>query len=474
MTGLRQKKSWRAALTRHHLASALSALLLASAPAQAAPAEETRPRILLISDIGNEPDDSESFVRFLLYANHFDIQGLVASTSTHQRDKVQPELFRERIAAYGKVLPNLRRHASGWPAAERLQSLVRSGVARYGMAGVGAGKDTPASRLIVEAVDAGDRPLFVPVWGGAADLAQALWTARATRSPARLAAFVSKLRVYSISDQDDAGPWIRRNFPSLFWIASIHGWNQYGMAAWTGISRDVMLPEKWPAAETVTNAWLEQHIRKGPLGSLYPPHLFIMEGDTPSFLSLIPNGLNDPERPDHGGWGGRYVKSDLAAGHYGDSVDSFVDESGNRHSSNQATIFRWRRAFQNDFAARIQWSLTPDYIRANHAPEPVVNGAGGHRPLRISARPGQRIQLDAAGSGDPDGQALTWRWWQYAEPSGGFRPPSIEIVGSSASKASFVVPNLDAPTEIHVILEATDDGTPALTRYRRVIVAVRP
>jgi hypothetical protein len=462
--------------TRRRIAIALSATLLAStaAPAAPPPAEEARPRVLLISDIGNEPDDSESFVRFLLYANHFDIEGIVASTSTHQRDKVQPGLFRERIAAYGKVLPNLRRHAAGWPDADRLQSLVRSGVARYGMEGVGPGKDTPASRLIVEAVDASDQPLWVPVCGGAADLAQALSIVRETRSPEQVAAFVAKLRVYSISDQDDAGPWIRRNFPQLFWIASVHGWNQYGMATWTGISRDVMLPDKWPAAEMVTNAWLAEHIRKGPLGSLYPPHQFIMEGDTPAFLFLIPNGLNLPERPDYGGWGGRYVKSDLAAGHFGDTVDSFVDEAGIRHSSNQATIFRWRRAFQNDFAARIQWSLTPDYGRANHAPDLVVNGRPGRAPLRLVARPGDRIRLNAAGSHDPDGDALSWRWWQYAEPSGGFRAPSIEIQNGRAAGASFVVPKVDAPTEFHVILEATDGGTPALTRYRRVIVAVQP
>jgi hypothetical protein len=235
-----------------------------------------------------------------------------------------------------------------------------------------------------------------------------------------------------------------------------------------------MRPDKWPAAEMVTNDWLAQHIRKGPLGSLYPPHQYIMEGDTPSFLSLIPNGLNLPERPDYGGWGGRYVKSDLAAGHYGDSVDTFVGQDGIRYSSNQATIFRWREAFQSDFAARMQWALTDRLDAANHAPNAIVNGLAGRAPLQLTARPGDRVALDAAGSSDPDGNTLSYLWWQYPEPSGGFRPPSITIEGSGGARASFVVPKVSAPTEIHVILEAKDNGTPALTRYRRVIVAVVP
>ncbi|WP_371416684.1 nucleoside hydrolase-like domain-containing protein [Sphingosinicella sp. BN140058] len=454
---------------------ALAFAALVAAPPAVQAQDAPKPRVLLISDIGNEPDDSESFVRFLLYANEFDVEGIVAATSTHQRNRVRPDLFQERIAAYGRVLPNLRRHASGYPDAARLQSLVRSGVSRYGMDGVGPGKDSAASRLIVAAVDrADDRPVWIPTWGGAADLAQALWTVRETRSAEDLATFVSRLRVYSISDQDDAGPWIRRTFPQIFWIASVHGWNQYDMAAWTGISRDVMLPDKWPAAETVTNGWLAAHIRKGPLGSLYPPHQFIMEGDTPSFLSLIPNGLNNPERPDHGGWGGRYVRSDLAAGHYGDAVDTFTAADGTRYASNQATIFRWRDAFQRDFAARVQWSITAKVEDANHAPNLVVNAQAGQRPLTIAGRSGDRILLDAAGSSDPDGNVLAYRWWHYAEPSGGFRPPTIALHGSASAKADFIIPKVDAPTDIHVILEVTDNGVPALTRYRRVIVAARP
>lgn len=465
----RQVRLWLAAL------AGLGALSAGSV-GQARSAVE-KPRVIVLSDIGNEPDDSESLVRLLLYANVLDLEGLVATTSTWQRDRVQPQLMRERIAAYGQVLPNLRRHADGYPEAAGLEALVRSGAAAYGMRGVGQGKDTDGSRLIIAAVDRPDpRPVYVSVWGGALDLAQALWTVRATRTPEQMKAFVAKLRVYSISDQDDAGPWLRQNFPDLFWIASVHGWGQYGQAAWTGISADVLRPAKWPAGEMVTNAWLETNIRRGPLGALYPPHQFIMEGDTPAFLWLIPNGLNVPEHPEYGGWGGRYVPTYEGAAQYGDTQDAVPGPDGTRWLSNQATIFRWREAFQNDFAARIGWTLTPDRARANHPPALVLNGAPGDAPVTLQAKAGQTVALSAAGSRDPDDDRLTYRWWQYAEPSGrpGFSPPKLDLVDADKPQASVVAPAVKEAVVYHIVLEVRDAGAPAITRYRRVLLDVHP
>ena len=82
------------------------------------------------------------------------------------------------------------------------------------MAAVGEGRSRPGSRLLLAALEKPDpRPLWVSVWGGANTLAQALFDARRDRAPERLAELVGKLRVYAISDQDDAGPWLRREFP---------------------------------------------------------------------------------------------------------------------------------------------------------------------------------------------------------------------------------------------------------------------
>lgn len=171
---------------------------------------------------------------------------------------------------------------------------------------------SPGAGFLIEVALRDDpRPLRVGVWGGANTLAQALLHARKTLDAATLGRFVGKLRVYAISDQDDAGPWVRREFPSLFYIVkpSPPNGEEYGSATWTGISGDEFYRNGEGANfTTVSHAWIDRNIRsRGPLGAAYPRHMFIMEGDTPAFLGLTHNGLNSAERPSFGGWGGRYV-----------------------------------------------------------------------------------------------------------------------------------------------------------------------
>lgn len=270
-----------------------------------------KPRVFVLTDIENEPDDAQSMVRFLTYANQFDVEGLVATTSVHQRDRTAAWRIREIVEAYRKVRDNLEKHEAGFPSAERLLSFVTEGLPSYGMQAVGEGKDSPGSQALIAAVDRDDaRPLWVPVWGGPNVLAQALWRVRATRPAEALAKFVDKLRVYTISDQDDSGPWIRKTFPALFYITSpgFSTGGAYHYATWSGISGD-SVHGRFAGGDfsLVDNPWLDQNIRsKRPLGAQYPSVKYLMEGDTPSFLGLVQNGLNVPERPDWGGWGGRY------------------------------------------------------------------------------------------------------------------------------------------------------------------------
>ena len=270
-----------------------------------------KPRVFVLTDIENEPDDAMSMVRFLTYANHYDIEGLVATTSIHQRGRVAPQRIRRIVEAYGQVRDNLEEHEPGFPTAEFLLRRISEGLPVYGMDGVGTGKDSPGSERLIQAVDKDDpRPLWVTVWGGPSVLAQALWKVRATRSADELERFVAKLRVYTISDQDNSGPWLRQEFPGLFYIASpgFNAGGAYHHATWSGISGDYFHARFVGADFTlVTNEWLDRHIRsKGPLGAEYPLWEYLMEGDTPSFLNLIDNGLSDPDHPNWGGWGGRY------------------------------------------------------------------------------------------------------------------------------------------------------------------------
>ncbi|GAB6166057.1 hypothetical protein JCM19992_20570 [Thermostilla marina] len=207
-------------------------------------AVETSPaksRIVVLTDISNEPDDEESLVRFLVYADQFDVEGLIATTSTWLRRGPREDLIRRHLNAYAQVLPNLGKHAAGYPSAESLMAVTATGQPEYGMAAVGPGKTTPGSRLILQAARRPDpRPLWITVWGGANTLAQALDDARRECSPKELRTLTSRLRVYTISDQDDAGPWLRKTFPDLFYIVSpsTTDWKEYWRATWTGISGD--------------------------------------------------------------------------------------------------------------------------------------------------------------------------------------------------------------------------------------------
>lgn len=461
-----------------------------------------KPRVVVLSDMGNEPDDQMSFVRLLLYANELDLEALIATTSTWQKNKVQPDTMRKLVAAYGQVRSNLLKHAAGWPEAAALDRLISAGQPAYGRAAVGPDKMSPGAEALIRAADRPDaRPLWITIWGGANTLAQVLQHVRATRPPAAVDKFVARLRINSISDQDDAGPWLRREFPNLHYLVkpSSPDSGEYLYATWTGISGDVYYRNCAGAdGSTITNEWLEKNIRvKGPLGKLYPQFEFIMEGDTPSFLGLTNNGLNSYRNPSWGGWGGRYIwrqpygetRSIWTQG--GDmfrrvtSQDSVTGTDGKTYISDQATIWRWRSAFQHEFAARMDWTIKA-FAEANHNPMVTVNGKDGTAPLTIDAQVGQPLTLDASLSQDPDGHKLTFQWFHYAEAGlvPGTNLAAVTIAQGETAKATVTATaacravwrpmNRPCPTGVaHIILAVTDSGSPALTSYRRIILNVR-
>jgi Protein of unknown function (DUF1593) len=484
-------------LARLRCHALFGALLLAFGLAASAATDETSParahRLVVLTDVENEPDDTQSLVRLMLYSNVIDLQGLVATTSIHMKHRPSPQSIRRVIDAYGKVRDNLLLHEPGFPAVATLQALVKEGAASYGMLAVGPEQESEGSEWIIRLLDQPDeRPLWVTAWGGPNTLAQALHKLRATRTEAELKRLVAKLRVYTISDQDDSGPWIRKNFPDLFYIVSPGG---YGAATWTGI----MHAEPGFDNTSISNRWLAENIQQGhgPLGAIYPDVAYGMEGDTPSFLALIPNGLNVPEHPEWGGWGGRYERyvPELAAldpaGFTGgvpvdpetrpiwtNAVDDYAPPVAGEYGramrageksmkSFRTTIWRWRDDFQRDFAARMDWTILPR-AAANHPPVPVLA-----HPEAVTVKSGERFVLDAHGSTDPDGDNLGFWWFQY--PEAGTYRGKIPLQGAeNIWRIGFVAPKVEKPETAHFILRLTDKGTPALTRYRRVIVTLVP
>ncbi len=483
-------------------------------------------RVIVITDIANEPDDQMSMVRFLVYSNEFDIEGIIAATSTWMRNRVRPDAVQNVIEAYDQVRPNLILNSPDYPATELLRQAVTTGQPSYGIAAVGSGKMSPGAERIIQAVDQGvrrqdPRPLWITVWGGANTLAQALFQVRQTRSAADTAAFVSHLRVYTISDQDDSGPWIRREFPSLFYIAnpSTPDGDEYYRATWTGISGDLFYRNGNGADfTTFSRSWVDANVRaKGPMGGLYILPCCIHEGDTPSFLGLINNGLDSFMSPAWGGWGGRYVwrqpygESRPLWTQGGDSYpgkdssrDTVTGIDGAQYTSDQATIWRWRTAFQNDFAARMDWTVK-DAHHANHNPLVVVNGQAGKSPVTIQVEPGKPVTLDASGTTDPDGDAVTYKWFFYTEAGTGIPGEPVVagvpvVIGGGGNQAEGGIPSaaggtapqpparlildrgdgpvihatLRTPGVAHVILSVEDKGTPSLTSYRRVILRSTP
>ncbi|MEQ8684878.1 MAG: DUF1593 domain-containing protein [Imperialibacter sp.] len=448
-------------------------------------------RVVILSDIEAEPDDIESFVRLVLYSNVIDIKGMVATTSIWKKTSVAPESIRKVIRAYGKVQPNLLKHEAGFPEASALLAIVKEGLPVYGMLGVGDGKDSEGSDWIIKVLEEKDnRPLWVTAWGGVNTLAQALHKIQKTKSPAEAKRLIAKLRVYTISDQDDSGIWIRNNFPSLFYIVSPG--DHYGSATWSAINNVI----KGTDNEKISNPWIAQNIQQdhGPLGVEYPDVAWGMEGDTPSFLGLIPNGLNEPEHPEWGGWGGRYelYKPDIATLKQGssgvpfeqetrpiwtDTKDSYtpyvpslygrtVRRDTVSFNNNKATLFRWRDDFQNDFAARMDW-CTMSYEEANHPPTPVLEHAD-----RLTVKSGEGFGLDAFSSTDPDGDNLSFLWFHY--PEAGSYKKQIDISAENVHGVYVKAPVVDKEETLHFILKLSDKGSPVLTRYKRVIVTVVP
>lgn len=414
-----------------------------------------KPRIINTTDLGADPDDEQSMVRQLVSANEFDIEGLIVATGCWKKSQNNTEMLDNLVKAYSRAYPNLKIHADGYPSPEYLKDISVMGQYVYGMGDVGTGKDSPGSELIIRAVDKDDpRPVWVMGWGGMNTVAQAIWKVRESRSPAELEKFLSKLRLFDVLGQDDSGAWIAKNFPEVFYIRAteVYGW-------------------------APSDEYIDENIQShGPLGAAYSDRKYATEGDSPSFMHIYPTGLNNPEQIDQGGWGGRFSFTKKAGIRSMSCVNKENETKydpyymyGNTSEGSEA-IKRWSKAYNNDFAARMDWSITDNYSDANHHPIAVLNGDKTKQVLEIKAAPGSTVELSAEGSSDPDGNAITYSWSFYDDPSS--YDGALNIQNKSSVSATLKIPQDAGGKTIHIILKIHDNGEPNLYAFRRIIVNV--
>jgi hypothetical protein len=211
----------------------------------------------------------------------------------------------------------------------------------------------------------------------------------------------------------------------------------------------------------------------GALGAQYPKAgriSGIKEGDTPSFLYLLVPELSDPAHPDWGCWGGRFKAYGAGTRFYVDGRDKHPD-TASATAERQWTVGRWNKQANQDFAARMDWCVK-DYAGANHNPVASLNGDSSTDVIKMTAGAGQTVRLSADGSSDPDGDDLSYRWWQYEEADS--YEGAVKISGPNLKNAAFPAPQVGAAETVHIILEVTDDGSPPLTSYRRLLLTVNP
>ncbi|MFH0758409.1 MAG: nucleoside hydrolase-like domain-containing protein [Bacteroidota bacterium] len=443
-----------------------------------------KPRLIVTSD--GEIDDECSMVRFLLYANEWDIEGIVTSSSQyhwHGHNWAGDDWIEPSLKAYAEVFPNLVKHDSEYPTPEYLRARTFLGnVETEGE----MDSITPGSQHIVSVLldESDERPIWLQAWGGMNTIARALKTIE-EEHPDRMDGVAGKIRFFFIWEQDSTYQAYIRPHWGKYNITTIIS-DQFEAIAyrWKLVQPDEM--QKY-----FEGAWMKENILEnhGPLCAHYKAHEngdFRSEGDSPAFLHTIITGLRNLESPDWGGWGGRYVSVRENTWLDPVPVEGYTYPEGRWYGStgwgrnslregSPATadqrqeyfksMWRWSEAIQNDFASRADWCVL-SYEEANHPPLVVL----GHE-ANLKVKAGDKVELSMRGSSDPDGDELECRWWQYQEA--GSYVGAIEIQDEDNQDASFKVPeDVVKGGSIHIICEVKDSGAPQLTRYQRVVIEV--
>lgn len=492
-------------------------ILLLISPPSVSEAQNKVKKTRTIVTTDGELDDVDSFIRLLLYANEFSIEGLIISSSqwhykgdgkgtkfTSEMDMTK-KMYGERtelrwpgtqwiydlVAAYGKVYPNLKLHSTDYPTSEHLNSLIRIGNIDFEgeMEHNTEGSDFIKAKLLDDNME----PLYLQVWGGTNTIARALKSIEdeyknTDKWQTIYKKVCQKAIIYAILDQDATyRKYISVKWPDMkiyynskqfwcfayFWKRAVpeqlHATLQGSFMGDKIIKNHGALTKMYysygdgnpPAGEIDDIYSSMEKAKKNQWGS-FTQYDFISEGDSPAFLHLVNTGLGNLENPNYGGWGGRLIQSDSMPNRWEDGEKA---ADFNPYSQKMDMAYgqaRWVTTLQNDFAVRADWCVK-DYKNANHPPSVFLKHANV-----LTAKPNQKVNLKGKAT-DPDGDKLTYKWWQYDEV--GTYKGKVNIENANKTKASFMLPkDIKKGETIHLILEVTDSKAIPLTRYQRVIV----
>lgn len=462
--------------------SCLAACFLCACTSSQSIEKTLKSRLVVLTDIAPadlEPDDQESLIRLLAHADLYEIEAIVATTGWNVGD--YPVAWMDTIfntlGAYEKDLPNLmkrseqtsflpigkenqKQYIGYWPSIDYLRSRVMLGSSKTGPKVLGENNRSKGSDMIIQLADeADDRPIWISVWGGGNTLAQAIWQVKQTRTDKEFKDFLHKLRVYTVTDQDlsyhDRGKY---ELSSHMWMRELCGKDLFFMwdeSAWQ--TQNAIGSNNW-------NQYAEHIQGHGNLGARYPKNKYGVEGDTPSYLQSLPNGLHNPSNLNEIGWAGYYV------------WDNTLDQKTQCYTNTTPAVMQISRKYEHyfypaifaNFAARMDWAKEG---KGNRNPIAIVNGKQGLDAIQVATQSGKIVALDASKSYDPDGDALNYKWWVM--PESGSYPGDVTVSDADKSQASLTLPADASGHTIHVICEVTDTGVHTLKAYRRVIITVK-
>lgn len=472
-----------------------------------------------------EVDDQNSLIRALLYSNDMDVAGIVMTSSMYHyagNETIPP--FRwtgtkwvyDLLDAYEKDYDNLVCHDPNYPAPDYLRSVTKIG----NISNQGEMEEVTEGSAFLEQLFLDDDPrtLYVQTWGGTNTTARALKSIEEKwKDTDKWDVIQSKINekvvIYIILDQDASyQDYIAAHWPDIKIINDTSNFWHFAYA-WQFHSDELnsTLKGDWCYKNLVNNdsalmshyalmgdgkmidgelyeeqRGTEDYLKANPNYNRYD---FISEGDSPSFFYLIDVGLRSLEDPSFGGWGSRFGKLN-------DRLYKNIALDYNPYSHQfeaQYSLSQWFDAIQNDFAARVKWTLSKEVKKEWEAP--IIEVEEG---LDITAKASDVIYLHAHALNKEEDEC-DYRWWRYFEADTyGKTELNTEVIKAGDLQLNVVgktneivldpiqIQNVDTPSmsfkipgdaqkgdTIHMIIEVSTKGEIPITRYQRVIIAIQ-